>query len=109
MSQEIISTAKAWIGEYSGIGPHNIAEVKDASQFYFTRPDLDMKSSGWTEIGEATITVRLTVDQEQMVANKVESLRAQVSKIRAEAEFEAGRLEDQIQKLLAITYQPEAA
>lgn len=108
MSREITTTSKAWITNYSDIGPHNIME-QPANRFAFTDPNSDMKSAGWTEIGEATITIKVTFNEEQMVANKVATLRAQVSKLRAEAEFEATRLEDQIQKLLAITYTPEAA
>ena len=107
MSQKITGTVKAWLQQYSDIGPHNICEVTEPWRFAFS--NLDMKQAGWTEVGEATITVRLTFNQEQMVANKVDTLRAQVSKLRAEAEFEASRLEDQIQKLLAISYTPESA
>lgn len=108
MNKEITSTANAWITAYSDIGPHNIMETP-AHRLAFTGENSDMRSAGWTLVGEATITVRLTFNEEQMIANKVDSLREQAKKIRAEAEHNAGKLEDQIQQLLAITYVAEAA
>lgn len=106
MSAVITGTTTAWLTEYSSADPRALG---NASPTDFVFSDMDMSGSGWTKVGEATITVRLTVDQDQMIAAKVAALRAQVSDIRADAEDRARRLEDRIQKLLAITYTPEAA
>lgn len=105
MSRIIETVVKTWIPDWSHIGPTELAELKDASRLAFTTHC--MKSAGWTYIGDATIRVEVITDTDTLVANKVEALRGQVEKIRADAHLECSRLEDQIQQLLAITYQPE--
>jgi hypothetical protein len=104
MSRIVQTVSKAWLAEWSDIGPAELAELKDATRLHFCNHD--MTSSGWTYIGTATISVEVITDTETLVANKVEALRGEVQKIRAEAQVKASRLEDQIQQLLAITYTP---
>jgi hypothetical protein len=69
----------------------------------------DMRNSGWTYVGEATITVNLILTPDQLIASKIETLKAQQTKVRAEAQERVNHLEGMIQNLLAITYTPEAA
>lgn len=107
MSRIIQTVAKAWLPDWSHIGPAELAELKDATELHFS--NCDMTSSGWTYIGTATISVEVITDTETLVANKVEALRGEVQKIRAEAQVQVTRLEDQIQKLLAITFNPSEA
>lgn len=57
---------------------------------------------GWTRVGTATITVEL-VDEEEMVANKIDSLRQEITRVRADAHAKETHLEGKIQQLLAIT------
>ena len=106
MTHVVTSKAKAFLSEYSPIGPEELGKLTDASRLLFSTTD--MTKSGWTYVGEAEISVTV-VDTETLVANKVEALRNQVQSIRANAAVEASRLEDQIQQLLAITYMPTEA
>lgn len=62
----------------------------------------ERRSDGFTLVGTAKITVEL-VSEDQMVVNKVESLRKEITKTRADAEVKAKHLEQQVQQLLAIT------
>lgn len=65
--------------------------------------------TGWTLVGHADIVIR-TVDEQQMVENKVESLRAKKNEVLAAAQAQATEIEGQIQRLLAISYDaPEVA
>lgn len=105
----ITAKTTAWITTYSGIGPDEIKAPTDemVHQLYFSRGD--MKEQGWTVAGEAEITVTL-VDVDTLITNKVESLRAQLQEVRSDAQVRCNSLEQQIQKLLAITYdEPQAA
>ena len=67
-----------------------------------------MRASGWTYVGEATITVDMILTPNELVASKIETLKTQQAKVRVEAQEKLNRLEDMIQNLLAITYVEEA-
>jgi hypothetical protein len=62
----------------------------------------DTRSDGYTLVGTAKITLELC-SEDQMVVNKVASLRKEITKTRADAELKAKHLEKQVQQLLAIT------
>jgi len=68
----------------------------------------NMQRSGWTHVGEASITVEIILKPEELIASKIETLRAQQTKLREEVQANLNRLEDMIQNLLAISYTPEA-
>lgn len=59
-------------------------------------------TDGWIEVGEVHISSVTLKPHDQMVADTVAALRQQVQNIRAESELKAARLENEIQKLLAI-------
>lgn len=101
MSAPITGTVKVWLTN-DHYGPDDIK--RDGSKCigklgYFNG---DMTLSGWTQIGEADITLRLVSD-DAMVANKVSALREEIKSVRAEAEATVTRLEGRVQQLLAIT------
>jgi len=73
---------------YSNIGP--------GSDSYFER-------EGYTYIGKATITVTVGAPND-VIASKVESLKAQQKSVRAKAQKTVTELDQQIQKLLAISF-----
>ena len=103
----ITAKMKAWLTEYSPLRPDqlNTPEAIDAMVFSCS----DMRDSGWTFVGEATITVDLILKPEALIASKIETLKAQQNKIRSETQKELNRLEDMVQNLLAISYTAEAA
>lgn len=59
---------------------------------------------GYVMVGHAEITVEL-IDRKTMTAGAVQSLRAEKSRVLAEAQREATRIEERIQSLLAIEYE----
>jgi hypothetical protein len=103
----ITGKTKAWLSE-SGSPDALLGDNHGAAVSSLSFCSWDMKSVGWTYVGEATITVDIP-DHDTLIGNKVESLRAEKQQILAEAQAKATQLEGQIQKLLAITYTPEAA
>ena len=108
-TKTITCKTKAWLTEHSYVGPEDMktGDPKLIHSMAFN-PNAAMTTMGWTLVGEATITVE-AVDTSVLIENKVEALRAEQKKARAEAAAADTRYEAQIQKLLAITYEPEAA
>lgn len=58
--------------------------------------------NGFSKVGTAEVTITLH-DPDDLIANKVEALRAEKQQTLADAQAKATRLESQIQQLLAIT------
>lgn len=105
--KQVTSTVKAWLPEYSSLTPDQLQKPEAIDQFIYS--SVDMRSAGWTYVGEATISVDVVLSPDELIASKIETLREQQKKARAEAEAQVNRLEGMIQNLLAISYTPEAA
>ena len=102
MSERVIKgTISAWLTQYNSLStldyePENLLSCVAFHQF-------DMKDQGWTYVGKAEITLTL-VDHDQVIANKVDSLRAEQTAIRADAQKKITELNGEIQNLLAIAF-----
>lgn len=105
--KQVTNTVKAWLPEYSSLTPDQLQKPEAVDQFIYSAHD--MRSAGWTYVGEATITVDVVLSSNELINSKIETLREQQKKARAEAEAQVNRLEGMIQNLLAISYTPEAA
>ena len=103
----VTATMKAWLPEYSSLKPEDLHTEKAVDSMVFST--CDMRDSGWTYVGDATIKVNLVLTPDQLIASKIETLKAQQTKIRAEAQEQVNRLESMIQNLLAISYVAEAS
>lgn len=101
----VTGTLKAWLPEYSSLSPEDLHKEKAIDSMVFSM--CDMKDSGWTYVGDATITVDIILKPEELIASKIETLKAQQNKIRAEAHERVNQLEGMIQNLLAISYVAE--
>lgn len=103
-TKPITMSASIWLGEYSDIGPQDFKQGMTATPLTFLSADVDREhwqKSGYTFVGTAEIQFT-PISTDEMVANKVEALRAQKSATLAEAQAKATQIEGQIQKLLAI-------
>jgi len=103
--KKIIGATKAWLPDHSPLSPEEMQGDKAIQQLAFCTAD--MKTSGWTYVGEATITVDMILSPSELIASKIETLKSQQAKVRVEAQEKCNRLEDKIQNLLAITYVDE--
>lgn len=98
---QIKGKTTVWLsGSY--YGPDDLKKDGSKAVGKLSYSDHDMTEQGWTKIGTAQITLDL-IDDEQMVANKVVSLNAEIRKIRANSENAITELQAKIQSLLAIT------
>ena len=103
MSKRVVEgTLKAFITEYSYLTPDDLVNgdpAKIVGALSFSKGD--MTSHGWAYVGEAKITVDLGSTKE-IVTGQVEALTAKKTKVLADAQNEATKIERQIQQLLAI-------
>lgn len=106
---KVTGTLNAWVTEYGMQGfmaakmQGDGNEMVDIAQYI--SPSIDMAEEGYTKVGIATIELEL-FDDKTVLANAVEALRAEKSKVLAEAQAKATRLDEKIQNLLAITHEP---
>lgn len=99
---KIKGTTGVWLSD-SYYGPDDIKRDGPKCVGKLSYIDYDMsKSAGWVKIGTAEITLNLISD-DQMVANKVESLKTEIQTIRATSENAITQLQAKIQSLLALT------
>lgn len=103
----ITGSLKAWLPDHINLHPEQVGTPEALESLVFTRHD--MRNSGWTYVGEATIAVDFILTTEQLIASKIETLKTQQDKVRAEAQERLNHLESMIQNLLVITYTPEAS
>ena len=92
----------AWLSSTSNLSPEQILNDSGdelASQVMLTK--LDMAKHGYTRIGMATIEFDL-IDRNEMIDNKIVSLRAELQGVKADAQVKVQKLEDQLNSLLAI-------
>jgi hypothetical protein len=102
----ITGTTGVWLTQYSSIGPKELAE-SDGERLVngFQYGSHDMTGSGWTRIGEAQVHITLK-STDEILLSKVDALKAQKTKLQAETQEEITRIDEQIQNLLAISYEP---
>lgn len=105
---EVTQTVSAWLTPTSLTSPDEITDPNKVRLGDLSYTNLDMTECGYTLIGKARITLALP-DRERLIDSKVASMRAEVKKIRAEAEAKACHIENQISNLLAIELSPAPA
>lgn len=105
---EVTQTVSAWLTPTSLISPDEITDPNKVCLGDLSYTNLDMTDCGYTLIGKARITLALP-DRGRLIDSKVASMRAEVKKIRAEAEAKASHIENQISNLLAIELSPAPA
>ena len=101
--KKIIGSSKAWLTQYNRLNPEDIQGDKVIQELTFCAAD--MRASGWTYVGEATITVDMVLSPNELIASKIETLKSQQARLRVEAQEKCNLLEDKIQNLLAITFE----
>jgi hypothetical protein len=97
-----MSDIKIYVSDW-GMDYINVSDLSDPkNDTYFTFTSADMTKCGYTQVGTGKIECSFfTRDEIQQSA--IDSLKAQVQKVKAEAEKEVMQLQDKINQLLAIT------
>lgn len=106
-ARTITTTIGAWLTPYSAPMDLLRADSKDVIANLAWSAN-EMGSSGWARVGTAEVTLQLD-DEKQILERQVESLRAEQTKTRADAQARVTELERQIQLLLALEHMPGSA
>ena len=104
----ITAKTTAYLTEYSELGPDDLRTDPEGFVQGASFSKHDMAKAGWTRIGEATVTIEI-IDEDELIAAKVDALRGELNSVTAKAYMEAARIESKINKLLALTNCVEAA
>jgi hypothetical protein len=100
------TTLTVWLTGES-YGPEDLKREPERVVRILGYSAVDMSACGWSRVGTAEVEITLD-DVDQMVSNKVDALRKEIAKTRANAEFRAVQLEAKVQQLLAITNEVDA-
>lgn len=100
---EVTATVTAYVSPHSSLSPADLAKPGSVSNLTFWGKHMDDSAAkmGYTKVGTAQITVTL-IEQNELIANKIEALKGEAAGIRAEATAKCTRIEKQIQNLLCI-------
>jgi hypothetical protein len=105
-TRTITSKADAYTASW-GPGPAELMTLANASELFFLSAGSIHAPDGWSKVGTAAITVEIA-DTDALIANKVESLKAELQAHRSNSQVKENELQDKISKLLAITYEATA-
>jgi len=97
-----MNTVKIWVSKHGleRINVSDMSDLKNNEWFLFT--NTDMSDCGYTQIGTGVVECSFyTRDEIQQGA--INSLKSQVQQVRAKAENEVMKLQEQISQLLAIS------
>jgi len=104
-----IENVPVWLTTYSS--PEAIRSEEDhavvgATTLHFPWRDDAKGPEGWTLCGVATVTYEFSADKEIM-ANKVDSLRSELEKDRADSELRQNAILNKISKLESLEWSGE--
>lgn len=105
---KVTQTVKAWLPNDSMMSPDELTDQAQVQLQRLAYTNANMSEYGYTLIGDAEITLTLP-ERRQLIDAKVTAMRAEVKKIRGEAEAKANYIESQISNLLAIEHSPSSA
>lgn len=109
MPRTITTTLNVVASQYCSFTPNDYATADGqtlAQGLAYWPTDFTL-NNGFSKVGTAEVTITLH-DPDDLIANKVEALRAEKQQTLADAQARATRLESLIQQLLAITHEVQA-
>lgn len=103
----VTGTLKVYLSDLSTLTPADLV-TGSADKLLKRLNYYDHPVAGWTQVGEATISVTL-MDENEIIGNAVVALKQEIQKTQADAEVKCNHLREKINNLLAIEFKPEAA
>jgi hypothetical protein len=98
--KKVSGTTKAWLNQYSGLILSTQTNEQVVNTLSYSCSD--MTEHGWTYVGDAKVTIEL-FDDDAILNSKISTLKAQKQKVQADAFVQSNEIDEEIQKLLAIT------
>lgn len=105
---EFTGTTKAWISSPSYREISDVLELlkegePDKAIGYLAYSNHDMSTSGWVEVGTATITVNLC-NNDTVTVKQIAAMHQELQNVRAENQMRENFILERISKLQALTY-----
>lgn len=95
-----VHTIKAW---HTSPEHARAEDLNDPDRLCFSNND--MRDCGWLCVGEAQITLSISVTPEDLALSMCDTLRKQIEKVQYEASVKVFELERRIKDLQALTYE----
>ena len=102
---KIEGTIKAWLPDHGSV--EKLLAGGDSALDELAYAASDMSTQGWAPVGVAKVAVDVP-GRDDLIARSVVALRREIGAVRTEAEEKCARIEDRIQRLLALPA-PESA
>jgi hypothetical protein len=97
-----MNTVKIWVSKL-GLERINVSDLYDPANhdlLFFTNTNMD--DIGYTQVGTGIVECSF-YSRDEIQQGAINSLKSQVQQVRAKAENDVMKLQDQISQLLAIT------
>lgn len=104
---KIAQEVTAWLSDNSPSTLESLADPATLSLARFVYTDANMSTCGWRRVGVAMITLELP-SHDVMRDMAIDSLRAEITAVRANAQAMITHLEGRIANLLALPMSAEA-
>ena len=107
MAHTFKAPISVWISQYSHHDADSLQSADNVSDLTLLDPPYDFSNSGYTRVGIGEITITMAT-KDQIITGKVESLRAELERDRADSQVRQNALIRKIGELEALTYEPSA-
>jgi hypothetical protein len=108
MKHAFTAPVVVWIGPHSPHDNASLQTIESIKGLTLTDPGDDWSSMKYTKVGVGEVTI--TMDEpDQIIGGKVDSLRAELAKDRADSQVRQNALIRKISELESLTYEPSEA
>jgi hypothetical protein len=108
MKHTFTAPVTIWITKYSDHDADSLQSVDSASDMSILDPRHDFSDSGYTKVGEGTLTCEI-YSRDEIITGKAGALRAELANDRAQSQKRQNALMQKISELEALTYEPAGA
>jgi hypothetical protein len=106
MNHTFTAPVAVWLSDYSLHDADTLQKATDIKGITVLEPNFN-PGDGYTRVGVGEITITIAT-KDEIMAGKVESLRAELAKDRANSQLRQNALIRKIGELEALSYEPSA-
>ena len=106
MKHTFTAPVSVWINQYSQHDAVSLQSANSVTGLVIWGPEFPA-TEGYTRVGSGEVTITIA-SKDEIITGKVESLRSELAKDRAESQARQNALIRKISELEALTYEPSA-
>ena len=106
MNHQFTAPVSVWINSYSRHDAQSLQSPSDTNDLCIWEADYQ-GMDGYTRVGFGEVTITIA-SKDEIITGKVESLRAELERDRADSQVRQNALIRKIGELEALTYEPSA-